>query len=343
MHSFLNDARRVGLVLGAGGPVGHSFHAGTLAALADAGWDGRDAYVIVGTSIGAVTGALLRAGIPPSDLYARVTGQPVSSDSRATLAAATWATMMCDLQRGRTPIGRPASPRLFFHLVRRPWRTRPGLLLAAVTPSGQVSTTPVAKAANELLDGAWPSAPLWVCAVDLDSGERVILGQPDSPPVDVGTAVAASTVAPAVFEPVVVDGYRLVDGGLHSPANADVITDVIDDLDAVIVAAPMGIGSNPGRLGVDLPGRALNHWTTWRELRRVREAGVPVTVFEPDASLLELMHYNAFDLSHRAEIAGRAYAMAAARPEGGSGNSSGWTIQASSSKPSTIRGPGLEK
>src|SRR5438270_7966110 len=96
---------RVGLVLGAGGPVGHSFHAGTLAALADGGWDARDAAVIVGTSIGAVTGALLRAGISPGDLYARLTGHNLSSDSRARLASATWATMMCDLERRHTPIG----------------------------------------------------------------------------------------------------------------------------------------------------------------------------------------------------------------------------------------------
>src|SRR5438270_7767453 len=104
---------RVGLVLGAGGPVGHAFHSGVLAALADAGWDARDAAVIVGTSIGAVTGALLRAGVPPADMHARVTGEPISSDSRALLASATWATMTCDLQRGRTPAGRPASPQLF--------------------------------------------------------------------------------------------------------------------------------------------------------------------------------------------------------------------------------------
>ena len=36
---------RVGLVLGAGGTVGHAYHAGTLAALAEAGWDARDARV----------------------------------------------------------------------------------------------------------------------------------------------------------------------------------------------------------------------------------------------------------------------------------------------------------
>src|SRR5581483_3873125 len=158
---------------------------------------------------------------------ARVTGGPVSNDSRARLAAATWATMLCDLDRGRTPLGRPASPRLFMHLARRPWRTRAGLLLAAVTPSGPVSTGPVADAVNRLL-GGWPSKTLWVCAVDLDSGERVVLGQAESPAVDVGAAVAASTAAPALFEPVVADGYRLVDGGLHSPANADVIGDALE-------------------------------------------------------------------------------------------------------------------
>ena len=77
------DGRRVGLVLGAGGPVGHAFHAGVLAALQDGGWDARDAAVIVGTSIGAITGALLRAGVSPEDLYARVTGRPMSEEGEA--------------------------------------------------------------------------------------------------------------------------------------------------------------------------------------------------------------------------------------------------------------------
>jgi NTE family protein len=301
-------------VLGAGGTVGHSFHAGTLAALAEAGWDARDAAVIVGTSIGAVTGALLRAGLAPVDLYARVTGEPLSSAGRALLAESpSWSTIACDLRRGRTPIGRPASLQLLGRLARRPWHTRAGLLLAAVTPTGPVPTGPLAAAFNHMLEGAWPARPLWVCAVGLDDGERVVLGRDDGPAVDVGTAVAASSAAPSLFDPVVVEGRRLVDGGLHSPANADVLADAIDELDAVVVSLPMGIGSRPGRRGADLPGRLLNHWTTWRELGRFREAGVPVTVFEPGASELELMHYDAFDLTHRVEIAQRAYDTARGR------------------------------
>jgi NTE family protein len=306
------QGRRVGLVLGAGGPVGHAFHTGVLAALADAGWDARDAAVIVGTSIGAVTGALVRAGVAPADLYARATGRPMSAEGLARSPGTdAWALMACELQRDRTGFGRPAAPRLFAHLLRRPSHTRAGLLLAAMTPSGTLSTTPIARAVGGMLGGAWPHRPLWVCAVGLDDGERVILGQDDGPTADVGTAVAASIAVPAAFQPVVVEGRRLVDGGLHSPANADVIADAIGAIDTVVVSAPMGVGSWPGRFGADLPGRFLNHWTTERELSRVRDAGLPVSVFEPGASELEVMHYNAFDLTHRDEIARRAYAAVA--------------------------------
>ncbi|MBV9411823.1 MAG: patatin-like phospholipase family protein [Acidimicrobiia bacterium] len=307
--------QRVGLVLGAGGPIGHAFHAGVLAALADAGWDARDASIIVGTSIGAVTGSLLRAGVAPADLYARATTGQMSPEGEARSGGEkAWQLMACEVERGPVTIGPPASIRLFTQLLRHPSHTRAGLLLAALTPSGARPTAPIAHAINENLGHAWPARPLWTCAVGLDDGERVVLRPDDGPVVDVGTAVAASIVVPAVFEPVVVDGRRLVDGGLHSPANADVIADAVDQIDAVIVSIPMGVGSWPGRVGVDLPGRFLNHWTSERELRRVRDAGLPVLVFEPDASALEVMHYDSFDLTHREEIARRAYAAVAQRP-----------------------------
>src|SRR5439155_6904171 len=131
-------------------------------------------------------------------------------------------------------------------------RARAGLLLAAVTPTGPVSTVPVALEFCRLFAEDWPAAPLWVCAVELDTGRRVVLGTASGPATDVGTAVAASSAAPSLFQPVVVNGRRLVDGGLHSPANADVVVDFPVELDAVVVSAPMGIGARPGRLGVDL-------------------------------------------------------------------------------------------
>jgi len=51
---------RVGIVLGAGGVTGDAFHRGVLRAVRDAGYDARDAEVIVGTSAGSMVGAFLR-------------------------------------------------------------------------------------------------------------------------------------------------------------------------------------------------------------------------------------------------------------------------------------------
>jgi NTE family protein len=79
--------QRIGVVLGGGGPVGHAFHAGVLAALAEAaGWDARSAEIVVGTSAGSVVAALLRAGLGGPDLYASVSGGDVSSEGASLLA-----------------------------------------------------------------------------------------------------------------------------------------------------------------------------------------------------------------------------------------------------------------
>ena len=56
---------RVGLVLGAGGVVGASWLIGALQHTQDAtGWRAVDAERIVGTSAGAVVGALAASGVP---------------------------------------------------------------------------------------------------------------------------------------------------------------------------------------------------------------------------------------------------------------------------------------
>src|SRR5271170_1107898 len=76
----------IGLVLGAGGVVGQAYQAGVLAALQrEAGWDPRDASVIVGTSAGSVTGAALRVGVPATDLAASTCGAPLSRRGAALL------------------------------------------------------------------------------------------------------------------------------------------------------------------------------------------------------------------------------------------------------------------
>src|SRR5450755_282721 len=133
-------APRVGLVLGAGGVAGGAFHAGVLAAIAEAtGWDPRRATVVVGTSAGSITGASLVAGLSAADLLARSEGRPMS-------AAGT--RLMAGVGPPRTPpplrSGRPRRPAdIAARLARaaaRPLEARPLALAAGLMPEGSVGT-----------------------------------------------------------------------------------------------------------------------------------------------------------------------------------------------------------
>jgi predicted acylesterase/phospholipase RssA len=55
-----------------------------------------------------------------------------------------------------------------------------------------------------------------------------------------GRAVAASCAIPAYFAPVRIEGLADIDGGMHSPTNADVLG--ADPSGLVVVVSPMSIG-----------------------------------------------------------------------------------------------------
>lgn len=66
---------------------------------------------------------------------------------------------------------------------------------------------------------------LYVVAHDLDSTERVVLGDGSLRDVDVATAVAASSAIPIFFEPVRIGDVDYIDGGVGSVAHVDVAID----------------------------------------------------------------------------------------------------------------------
>src|SRR6185436_1244121 len=146
-----------------------------------------------------------------------------------------------------------------------------------------------------VLFDAWPEAPLWVNAVELAAGRRVTFGRDLEYDADVATAVAASCAIPTFFEPVEIRGARFVDGGAHSPTNADLVAGI--GLDLVIVSSPMSIASNALRMAPDQPARRYNRLTLAREARRVRSAGTPVITFQPTTADLAVMGLNAMDPS----------------------------------------------
>jgi NTE family protein len=302
-------ATRIGLVLGAGGAVGHAYHGGVLAGLEEAtGWNPRDAEVIVGTSAGSVVGSLLRAGFAAPDLAARSTGDPLSAEGRALVNRAGTdggPVSIPSRPRRRRGLPRMASPALLARAALRPfWMNRPGVMLAGALPAGGVPTELISTGLRKLFGSDWPSRDLWLTAVRLSDGRRVVFGRDGAPVAHVADAVAASCAIPGFFEPVAIDGVTYVDGGAHSPTNADLLAG--RDLDLVIVSSPMSVAGNRLRPSLDLPARRMCRLYLGQEIARIRRRGVPVLTFQPTGDDLATMGLNAMDPSRRAPVTKQA-------------------------------------
>lgn len=287
-------APRIAVVLGAGGTVGHAFHAGVLAAIdQELGWDAGRADVVVGTSAGSIVAALLRAGLPAADLARRARREPLSPAGAAVIATAKLGSPRRPEPR-RPGRGQMSSPARLARAVRAPWDVRPGSLAAAVLPEGRVPTAHIAAPLDALYGDTWPARPMWVVAVELDSGRRVVFGREGAPSATPAEAVRASCAIPAYFEPPLIDGLRYVDGGVHSTTNADLVADEAPDL--VLVSAPMSsVRGATARLGPRGAMRQIARLSLSREVAGLRGRDIPVIAFQPTAADLAVMGGDSLD------------------------------------------------
>lgn len=278
--------------------VGHAFHAGVLSALVDAtGFDARDAQLVIGTSAGSVVGSLLRSGLSPVDLAAHASGGELSPEGAAFAARAERYANRAPLppraareaRGGRAGWPNMAAPGALLRLGLQPWQARPGVVAAAAMPAGTIPTERVVAGLRAVLPTGWPDG-LWITAVRLETGRRAVFGR-DPDTTDVATAVAASCAIPGFFAPVPINGARYVDGGAHSPTNADLAAALA--LDLVIISSPMSVVGRP--LRADLAARRLARFYLAREVAAIRRRGTEVLSFQPTASDLAVMGFNAMD------------------------------------------------
>lgn len=275
---------RTAVVLGAGGLTGHAFHVGVLRALHElTGFDARTADVLVGTSAGSYVAASLAAGLSASDQCAGLTGEPLSAEGAALRSRAG---ELGPLPPSAGPSRRPLDP---WAVVRRPFRIRPGALAAGLLPPGRTSSSLLQRGAGALHGSTWPDRDLRICALRVRDGRRVAFGTPRAPTTDVGTAVAASCAIPGYYQPVMIDGQAYVDGGAHSPTNADVLAR--DGLDLVLVLSPMTAGPKHGARA-DLAVRLAFRSYLAREVAAVRRSGAEVVVLQPSRLDLDAMGLN---------------------------------------------------
>ena len=191
----MTDRLPIGLALAGGGLSGALFDFGAVCAL-EAGlpnWRAVRSERIVGTSAGAVVGAILAFGMDAAQVSAGIQ----------------------DGSRGSLRFRR----RDFYGI---PWREGGGVLTGAFTNAGLqrfVERAAVMAGCPDRFDAL--KAPLLIPATDLDSGERVVFGPegPDLPKVSL--AVRASSAIPATFRPVMVGDRAFIDGQLLDPIHLD--------------------------------------------------------------------------------------------------------------------------
>jgi predicted acylesterase/phospholipase RssA len=101
--------------------------------------------------------------------------------------------------------------------------------LAEGLPGGLYSGSGIERYLQSVLDDPERSddfralaAELYLCATDLDTCERIVLGGRGWDDVPISKAVRASTALPMVYEPVRVRERELIDGGIVSTTNVDV-------------------------------------------------------------------------------------------------------------------------
>lgn len=262
------------LVLGAGGVTGVAWSMGLLAGLADAGVDLTGAQLVVGTSAGSVVGAHLTTGASLEQLYAAQlagpgTEPPARLGARVLLSYAVLAAGTRDPQRFRARIG--------------------AMALAARTPSEEQRR---AVLAARLPVCGWPQRRFLVTAVDADTGAFTTFDAGSG--VDLVDAIGASCAVPGVWPPVSIGGRRYIDGGMRSPANAD----LADGHDRVVIVAPLVRGAGPITAVAAQAGR-------------LRAAGAAVAVLSPDAAARRAIGRNLLDPARRAAAAAAGRAQAA--------------------------------
>ena len=266
-------------MLGGGGALGAAWLLGAVQGLVAAtGWSPAESELVVGTSAGAVVGALVAEGIWPS---------PEGASRDRTLAGLREAARYRLVRRPALRI--PGSR----ELVASAWRERPRSLprlLAAIVPWGWVSTEPIERFVEEALPGGWPrGARLWVVATDYGTGLAVPFGSPDLAAAPLPRAVAASCAMPGFYRPVEIGGRLYVDGAVGSGPGLRLVAG--RGLDLVLCLNP-GSSSVPGG-GVFLPAlRARLHEELAAQVRAVEAAGTRVITLEPDARLGRMIGLN---------------------------------------------------
>ncbi len=218
---------RIGLALCGGGITGALFEVGILAALDDA--VGAPVSTQFDVYIGASVAAALAQGLAADRLFCALYDEAdeLFPLRREHVYRAAWPKWL----RAAASVGVMALRRGLIKLLRGRKVLPPRHLdLGELLPAGLFKTDGYREFFAAFLRRAGLSAEfgelereLYIVAYDVDSGERVILGEPPFQKIDIPLAVAASSATPMFFEPVRIGERDYFDGGIGRVGHADVL------------------------------------------------------------------------------------------------------------------------
>jgi NTE family protein len=223
---------KTALVLGGGGFTGGVYEIGALRALdllaVNRTINEFDVYV--GTSAGSFVASMVANGITPEEMM-----RVINHDLPSPLADISLGTLL------NPNYGGFLRKSLTFPLrvagVAREFLSHLGEIsavdlvngLAGGLPSGVYSGRGIEHYVEEALadpdrtnDFRLLNSELYLTATDLDSTERVVMGDGEWMDIPISTAVAASGALPMIYEPVRINGREFIDGGIRSTTNIDV-------------------------------------------------------------------------------------------------------------------------
>lgn len=227
-----NRADKTALVLGGGGFTGGVYEIGALRALdllaVNATVNDFDVYV--GTSAGSFVASMTANGITPEEMMRvlnKALPSPIADPKLRHLLSPNyraWAGTLAVL-----PLKAFGTLRHLARNIGEVSMVDVAMGIAEGLPTGVYNNRGLDRYMEEALSDEGRSndfreldPELLLTATDVDTCERLVLGQGEWADVPIAKAVAASTALPVVYEPVEMRGRHLMDGGIASTTNVDV-------------------------------------------------------------------------------------------------------------------------
>jgi predicted acylesterase/phospholipase RssA len=223
---------KTALVLGGGGFTGGVYEIGALRALDLLAVNRtiNDFDVYVGTSAGAFVASMVANGITPEEMMRVINRElpsPLSDISLGTLLHPNYRGFV---RKSVTfPLRVAGVAREVVTHLREISAVDLVNGLAGGLPSGVYSGRGIEKYVREALsdpdrtnDFRLLDSELYLTATDLDTTERIVMGEGEWMDVSISTAVAASGALPMIYEPVRINDREFIDGGIRSTTNIDV-------------------------------------------------------------------------------------------------------------------------